>query len=337
MRQRWQLPLIFAVVVAGTLAFAYLTKSLGFLPGLLAGAWITVQITAAAAVLAVIAAVAAGIAKLYGALPLRWFAVAYIEIFRGTSALVQLFWLFFVLPYFGISLEPMTAAILGLGLNIGAYGAEVVRGAIQAVPRGQWEAATALNMSWVGAMRRIVLPQAFIAMIPPWGNLLIELLKSTALVSMITIGDLAFRAQQMNQTTIRTIPVFTQCLLVYLCLSLVITYAMRLVESWAAAGQARGPRPAAGGAVAGGGQHSGHRVAVHPSRPRLGPQLTGHRVGRASGPVRPWLGPCMVEVGGGEHPSLGTYGTTGQAARIARSVEALVMLDGNGGQRGERG
>ena len=240
MRQRWQLPLVFAVVVAGTLAFAYLTKSLGFLPGLLAGAWITVQITAAAAVLAVIAAVAAGIAKLYGALPLRWFAVAYIEIFRGTSALVQLFWLFFVLPYFGISLEPMTAAILGLGLNIGAYGAEVVRGAIQAVPRGQWEAATALNMSWVGAMRRIVLPQAFIAMIPPWGNLLIELLKSTALVSMITIGDLAFRAQQMNQTTIRTIPVFTQCLLVYLCLSLVITYAMRLVESWAAAGQARG-------------------------------------------------------------------------------------------------
>src|SRR5262249_60345578 len=91
MRQRWQLPLTFAVVVAGTLAFAYLTKSLGFLPGLLAGAWITVQITAAAAVLAVIAAVAAGITKLYGRPPLRRLAVAYIQHIRRPAALVPLF------------------------------------------------------------------------------------------------------------------------------------------------------------------------------------------------------------------------------------------------------
>jgi polar amino acid transport system permease protein len=236
--QRWQLPVIFAAVAGAGLALAYLTDSEMFLPSLLAGAWI--EITVMAAVLAAVCAVVAAVAKLYGILPVRWLAVAYIETFRGTSALVQLFWLFFVFPYFGVSMEPITAAVVALGLNIGAYGAEVVRGAIQAVPRGQWEAATALNMTRIMALRRIVLPQAFVAMIPPWGNLLIELLKSTALVSLITIGDLAFRAQQMNQTTIRTVEIFTLTLIIYLCLSLVIIYGVRLVERWAATGLARG-------------------------------------------------------------------------------------------------
>jgi polar amino acid transport system permease protein len=239
-RQLWQLPVIIAAVAVGVVIFAYLTDSQQFLPGLLAGAWITIRITVLGAILAVICAVTAAVAKLYGVRPVRWLAVAYIETFRGTSALVQLFWLFFVLPHFGITMEPMTAAVVALGLNLGAYGAEVVRGAIQAVPRGQWEATTALNMTRVMALRRIVLPQAFVAMIPPWGNLLIELLKSTALVSLITISDLAFRAQQMNQTTLRTVEVFTLTLLIYLCLSLVITLAVRAVERWASTGLARG-------------------------------------------------------------------------------------------------
>jgi polar amino acid transport system permease protein len=237
---RWQLPAILAAVVAGTVAFAYSTESQVFLPGLLAGAWVTIQITVLGAVLAVACALVAAVAKLYGLLPVRWLAVAYIETFRGTSALVQLFWLFYVLPDFGITMEPMTAAVVALGLNVGAYGAEVVRGAIQAVPRGQWEASIALNMTRVMALRRIILPQAFVAMIPPWGNLFIELLKATSLVSFITITDLTFWAQQMNQTTLRTVQVFMLALLMYLCLSLVITYAVRTVERRAGAGLARG-------------------------------------------------------------------------------------------------
>jgi polar amino acid transport system permease protein len=84
---------------------------------------------------------------------------------------VQLFWWFFVLPHFGIFLAPMVVGIVGIGMNVGAYGAEVVRGAVQAVPRGQYEAAIALNMSPVARMRRIILPQAVLAMLPPWGNL----------------------------------------------------------------------------------------------------------------------------------------------------------------------
>jgi polar amino acid transport system permease protein len=211
-----------------------------FLPGLLQGTWITLEITFGGCVLAVIAATIAALLKLYGPLPLRWLAIVYIEIFRGTSALVQLFWMFFVLPQFGIFLAPLTVAILTLGLNVGAYGAEVVRGAVLAVPRGQWEATVALNMSRLQALRRIVLPQAIVAMIPPWGNLFIELLKATALVSLITISDLAFKAEEMNSTTYRTIEIFSIVLVFYLAIATLITIGMRRLEGFAARGLARG-------------------------------------------------------------------------------------------------
>ena len=211
-----------------------------FLPGLLEGALVTIEITIGGCILAVIAAFVAAIAKMYGPWPVRWLAVGYIEVFRGTSALVQLFWLFFVLPHFGILLEPLTVAILTLGLNVGAYGAEVVRGAIGSVQRGQWEASTALNMTRMTALRRIIIPQAIVRMIPPWGNLFIELLKATSLVSLITISDLAFKAQQMNATTFRTVEIFSIVLVFYLAIASVITVAMRTLEERAARGMARG-------------------------------------------------------------------------------------------------
>ena len=202
-----------------------------FLPELLKGTLITLQVAAGGSIVALSAAFPAALARLYGPPPIRWLVPAYIEIFPGTSALVQLFWLFFVLPTFGITLEPMTVGILALGLNVGAYGAEVVRGALVAVPRAQWEACTALNISRAQALRRIVLPQALAAMIPPWGNLFIELLKATALVSLITLSDLSFKAQQINQNTLRTTEVFGTVLLIYLGISLLITWSMRSLES----------------------------------------------------------------------------------------------------------
>ncbi|MGP2490913.1 ectoine/hydroxyectoine ABC transporter permease subunit EhuC [Mesorhizobium sp. PUT5] len=211
-----------------------------FLPGLLEGTVLTLKIAVLGSLLAVAMGVLAALARLYGPAPLRWLATVYVEIFRGTSALVQLFWLFFVLPQFGLMMDALTVAILALGLNVGAYGSEVVRGAIQSVARGQWEATVALNMSPAQALRRIILPQAFVAMIPPWGNLFIELLKSTALVSLITLGDLTFKAQQMNQATLKTVPIFTLVLLIYLVMSLVITIFMRLLERRASRGLARG-------------------------------------------------------------------------------------------------
>jgi polar amino acid transport system permease protein len=211
-----------------------------FLPGLLQGAVLTVEIAILGSLLAIVMGVLAALARMYGPAPVRWLATIYVEIFRGTSALVQLFWLFFVLPQFGVTLDAFLVAVLALGLNVGAYGSECVRGAIQSVARGQWEASTALNMSRPQMLRRIILPQAFVAMIPPWGNLFIELLKSTALVSLITLSDLAFKAQQMNQNTFKTIPIFTLVLLMYLAMSLVITIGMRLLERRASLGLARG-------------------------------------------------------------------------------------------------
>jgi polar amino acid transport system permease protein len=225
---------------AAGLAVASFASFREFLPGLLEGSVVTVEITLGGCVIAVVMAVVAALLKLYGPWPLRWLAVVYIEIFRGTSALVQLFWLFFVLPHFGITLAPLAVAILALGLNVGAYGAEVVRGAVLAVPRGQWEASVALNMSRLQSLRRIVLPQAFVAMIPPWGNLFIELLKATALVSLITISDLAFKAEEMNSTTYRTVEIFSIVLVFYLALAMLITIAMQHLERLAARGLARG-------------------------------------------------------------------------------------------------
>ena len=213
---------------------------LDFLPRLMGGAIITVEITVLAAGLSVLIAVLAALMRLSNIWIVRKIAGAYIEAFRGTSALVQLFWLFFVLPHFGVRLDPITVGVIGLSLNIGAYGAEVVRGAILAVPKGQWEATIALNMSPAMRMRRVILPQAAVAMVPPWGNLFIELLKATALVSLITISDLTFRAYQLNQATFRTEEIFTLVLGIYLVIALVITALMRLLERRLGRGMGRG-------------------------------------------------------------------------------------------------
>ncbi|MBH5396285.1 ectoine/hydroxyectoine ABC transporter permease subunit EhuC [Bradyrhizobium sp. CNPSo 4010] len=220
--------------------FSTLERFRAFMPVLLHGAETTLRITAIASVLAFAFAIIAALARLYGLLPIRWLARVYIEMFRGTSLLVQLFWLYFVLPEFGMSLAPFTVAVLALSLNTGAYGAEVVRAAIEAVPSGQWEASTAVNMTRTQALRRIILPQALILMIPPWGNLFIELLKATALVSLITIPDLTFRALELNSITLKTIDIFTLVLLIYLTISLMLTIIMRGLEGAASRGLARG-------------------------------------------------------------------------------------------------
>lgn len=190
----------------------------------------TLKLVVASAVLTVVIAFAAGIGRLSPLLPVRWLCVGYIEVFRGTSALVQLFWLFYVLPLFGPKLEPFTAGVLGISLNVGAYAAIVVEASIRAVPKGQYEAATALNLGGFDRMRRIILPQAVRIMIPPFGNLAIQLFKLTALVSFIGISDLTYTAYQLNQTTYRTVEVFTIVLFLYFAIGLCITIGMRLLE-----------------------------------------------------------------------------------------------------------
>jgi polar amino acid transport system permease protein len=199
------------------------------------GTIITIQQTVLAAILAVAIALAMGLMRLSNSIAVRGAATVYIEIFRGTSLLVQLFWIFFVLPLFGISLDKFTAGFVAVGMNLGAYGAEVVRGAIVSVARGQYEAALALNMSPWTRMRRIILPQAFVAMLPPWGNLMIELLKGTALVALISVADLMFQAKQINGYTFLSAEAFGTALIIYYLLArLIISPAMRALEAFMA-------------------------------------------------------------------------------------------------------
>jgi polar amino acid transport system permease protein len=213
---------------------------LDFLPELLKGAITTVEITLLASALAICLAFAAGLGRLSRRVLVRGFCVTYIEFFRGTALLVQLFWLFFVLPQFGILLEPLTVAVMGIGLNYGAYGAEVVRGSILGVPKGQFDAAIALNLSPFRTLWKIVLPQAAVIMIPPWGNLLIQLLKATSLVSLITITEITFRAYQLNQLTVRTGEIFGTVLVIYFCLSQLIAIGTRKLEHLVSRGRALG-------------------------------------------------------------------------------------------------
>ncbi len=165
------------------------------------GTAITLTVTLCASIVAVILGLAVGIVRVSPVWPFRWLAVAYIEFFRGTSLLVQLYWWFFVLPIFGLTLSPWTVAVFGVGMNVSGYGAELVRAAIQSVDRGQYEASTALNFPRAKMMRRIILPQAIRAMLPAWGNLLIELLKGTSLIFFITITELTTAAKLSADAT----------------------------------------------------------------------------------------------------------------------------------------
>lgn len=195
------------------------------------GTLVTVGQFLLAGFVAVLIALVAGLMKLSSNMLVKAPAVVYIEIFRGTSLLVQLYWIFFVLPLFGVTLEKFTAGFVAVGMNLGAYGAELVRGGIQSVPRGQWEAAYALGMSPSKRMRRIILPQALLNMLPPWGNLLIELLKGTALVALISVPDLMFEAKQINGTTFLSAQAFGTALIIYYVLArLVVTPCMRWLE-----------------------------------------------------------------------------------------------------------
>lgn len=203
------------------------------LPTLLRGLAITVELTIVGGALAFLVALIIGVLRASPLGIVRTVSGFYVEIFRGTSILVQMFWIFFVLPLppFNISLTAFQAGAISLGLNVGAYGAEVVRGAIQATPREQIEATIALNMPQLLRMRRVILPQAMVRILPPFGNLLIELLKATSLVSLITLGDITLRALTLRQTVGRTPEIFSLLILIYFLIAYPLTVGIRWIES----------------------------------------------------------------------------------------------------------
>lgn len=195
--------------------------------------------------LTIVLSFAAGLGMLSRWWPARTLARVYVEIFRGTSEVVQLFWIFFVLPLLvGFRLVPLFAGILVLGLNHGAYGGEIVRGAVQSVPKAQHEGAIALNFGPVHRMFRVILPQAVVEMMPPFNNLFIQLLKSTALLFFISAGEMTEKGELLRPVFGPDIMVIYGVELVfYLALAILITVVMRALERAGAKRIGRMPAP----------------------------------------------------------------------------------------------
>jgi polar amino acid transport system permease protein len=196
-----------------------------------AGTAVTVEITAAALVLGCFLGLLVGLGRLS---PQRRFiygiCTVYLTLVRGTPLLVQLFIWFFGLPHFGILLPAYVCGILGLGIYSAAYVSEIVRGSIQSIERGQMEAARSLGLPYKLAMRRVILPQAFVRMIPPLGNEFIALIKNSALVSLLTIADLMHEGEKIISTSYRSLEVYLVIAAIYLILTSVTTLILRRIE-----------------------------------------------------------------------------------------------------------
>lgn len=199
-----------------------------FMPPLLIGARTTVLLTFLVMFLGLPAGLLVALARLSRIAPLRILARGYVEIIRGTPVLLQLVYVYFVLPHAGIKFDPFTAGTIALSVNYAAYLSEVFRAGIQAIDRGQVEAGLSLGMSRSLLMRRIILPQAIRIILPPIGNYFVSLFKDTSLVSIITLQDLMFSGQILAASTFKDFEIYTLIAIIYLS----ICYPSAIAVTW---------------------------------------------------------------------------------------------------------
>ncbi|MBR3722812.1 MAG: amino acid ABC transporter permease [Selenomonadaceae bacterium] len=201
------------------------------LPLLLTGAAVTVEITALSITLGIIIGLFAGIARISKIRPLRYAAAVYVDFFRGTPLLVQIFIIYFALPLLtGQRIDPFIAAITACGINSGAYVAEIFRAGITSVDKGQMEAGRSLGMTWVDTMRYIIIPQAFRRVIPPLGNEFIALLKDSSLVSVIGFEELTRNGQLIIARTYGAMEIWLSVAVIYLIMTLSISRFVAYLE-----------------------------------------------------------------------------------------------------------
>jgi len=201
-----------------------------FVPLLWEGLLVTLEVAIYSAA-AILLSAAGGLCRVSASPAVQWLAKIYIGLFRGIPLLVLLIWVYFALPFAGVELPKVAAAVLAIGLNYGAFGSEIVRSAIQAVPPGQREAAVALNFTPAQRMIHIILPQALVRMLPPFGNLLIELVKATSLIYFITLSDLTYQAMILRNNFLpSTAQIFGLLLVIYFLLSTVISTGVGWLE-----------------------------------------------------------------------------------------------------------
>ncbi len=202
-----------------------------FLPSLLQGAVITIAVSLLAFALALLFGLVFGIARISRVAPVRGVAACYIQFIRGTPLLLQLFFIYYVLPYVGIVLTPFVSGVIGLTMNYAAYMAEVFRSGIQAIPKGQWEAGSSVGMSRSLLMRRIILPQAVRIIVPALGNFFVSIFKDSALVSVITLRDLMFSGQLLASATYKHFEIFTMVAVIYFLISYPTAKLVEWVEA----------------------------------------------------------------------------------------------------------
>lgn len=203
---------------------------LPFLPYLLTGALVTIEISVLATALGLVLGLIAALARKSPFKPIKGVADFYVWSIRGTPVLVQLFIVYFGLPQIGIELGAMLAAVLALGANTGAYVAEILRGGILAVPVGQIEAAESLGMSSAKVMRRITLPQAFRLSIPALGNQAVSMLKESSLASLVTVNELMMVSQRFAATNYAYMEFYIVAAVIYLIMTTGMSWVLGKIE-----------------------------------------------------------------------------------------------------------
>ncbi|WP_165678058.1 amino acid ABC transporter permease [Metapseudomonas otitidis] len=209
----------------------FLQNALDFLPILLKGAVVTLQVTAGSFLLSSVIGLVFALMMVSKVRAVSLCAIGLVNVIRGLPIIVQLFYIYFVLPDFGIQLSAFQAGVIGLGIAYSAYQAENFRAGIQAIHQGQIEAAESLGMRGAMVMRRVVLPQAFRIALPPYGNTLVMMLKDSSLVSTITVAEMTRAGQLIASSTFENMTVYTLVALLYLALSLPLSYGLRRLEA----------------------------------------------------------------------------------------------------------
>ena len=237
---RWRRRLIFAavwlVLVGGLGAFLWNAGRVdwGFVVGsgpyILQGAGITILVSVLSILMGTTLAIAGALGRLSTNPVIYAIASLYVSLVRGTPLLVQIFFAYYALPQAGIVLDPIPTGIAALGFNYGAYMTEIFRAGIQAVPRGQREAAEALGMPSARIFRRIVLPQAIRIVVPAIGNEFIAMIKDSSLVSIITVQELLWRAENVGRAEFQTIPAFLMAALAYWILTIIFSIFQERLE-----------------------------------------------------------------------------------------------------------
>ena len=208
----------------------FIQNALDFLPILLKGAVVTVEITGCSFILSTLLGLVLALMRVSSNAALSHLAALVINVIRGLPIIVQLFYIYFVLPDLGVQLSAFQAGFIGLGIAYSAYQAENFRAGIQAIDHGQIEAAQSIGMKGGLIMRRVVLPQAFRIALPPYGNTLVMMLKDSSLASTITVAEMTRAGQLIASSTFQNMTVFTLVALLYLALSLPLVYALRQLE-----------------------------------------------------------------------------------------------------------